>query len=98
MAGLVGARRTEIGRAIFGIDPLDAGQIFLNGEEISIKNPQHAIQKKIAYLTEDRKNLGLFLNMAIRDNVVAPALKTFTSPSWFSGSKQIGPICTSEDG
>lgn len=83
MAGLVGARRTEIGRAIFGIDPLDAGQIYLNGEEITIKNPQQAIQQKIAYLTEDRKNLGLFLNMAVRDNVVAPALKTFTSKIGF---------------
>jgi ABC-type sugar transport system ATPase subunit len=83
MAGLVGARRTEIGRAIFGIDPLDAGQIYLNGEEITIKNPQQAIQKKIAYLTEDRKNLGLFLSMAVRDNVVAPALKTFTARAGF---------------
>lgn len=83
MAGLVGARRTEIGRAIFGIDHMDSGQVFLNGEEITIKNPRQAIQKKIAYLTEDRKNLGLFLSMGVRDNIVAPALETFTDSVGF---------------
>jgi ABC-type sugar transport system ATPase subunit len=90
MAGLVGAHRTEIGRAIFGIDHLDSGRIFLNGEEITVKNPQQAIQKKIAYLTEDRKNLGLFLNMAVRDNVVAPALKSFTSSVGFIDRRKLG--------
>jgi ABC-type sugar transport system ATPase subunit len=83
MAGLVGAHRTEIGRSIFGIDPLDSGRIFLNGQEINLKNPQQAIQNKIAYLTEDRKNLGLFLSMGIHENIVAPALKTFTGQHGF---------------
>jgi len=78
LAGLVGARRTEIGRAIFGVDRLDGGRIFLNGKELRIRNPQQAIRHKIAYLTEDRKNLGLFLNMPIRENMVAPALRDFT--------------------
>jgi ABC-type sugar transport system ATPase subunit len=90
MAGLVGARRTEIGRAIFGIDHLDSGQIFLNGKEITIKNPRQAIQKKIAYLTEDRKNLGLFLGMAVRDNVVAPALEAFTDSVGFMDRSKLG--------
>ena len=90
MAGLVGAHRTEIGRAIFGIDHLDSGRIFLNGEEITIKNPRQAIRKKIAYLTEDRKNLGLFLNMAVRDNVVAPALQSFTSSAGFIDRRKLG--------
>jgi ABC-type sugar transport system ATPase subunit len=88
MAGLVGARRTEIGRAIFGIDPLDEGQIFKDDAEITIRNPQHAIQNRIAYLTEDRKNLGLFLTMTIRDNVIAPALKTFTGSAGFVDRKK----------
>jgi ABC-type sugar transport system ATPase subunit len=79
MAGLVGACRTEIGRAIFGIDKLNAGKIFLEGERIRINNPKDAIKQKIAYLTEDRKNLGLFLNMGIRDNMIAPALDEFTT-------------------
>jgi ABC-type sugar transport system ATPase subunit len=88
MAGLVGARRTEIGRAIFGIDPLDEGQIFKDDGEITIRNPQHAIQNRIAYLTEDRKNLGLFLTMTIRDNVIAPALKSFTGSAGFVDRKK----------
>ncbi len=83
MAGLVGACRTEIGRAIFGIDKLDSGQILLDGHEIKINNPRDAIEKRIAYLTEDRKNLGLFLNMGIRDNVVAPSLGVFANKFGF---------------
>jgi ABC-type sugar transport system ATPase subunit len=90
MAGLVGARRTEIGRAIFGVDPLDAGTIVLNGRELRIRNPQQAIQHKIAYLTEDRKNLGLFLSMPIRDNVAAPALKEFTNAAGFVDRSRLG--------
>lgn len=83
LAGLVGARRTEIGRAIFGIDNLETGQIFLNGEEVKITNPKEAIQNKIAYITEDRKNLGLFLNMAIQDNIAVPAMDEFTTSQGF---------------
>jgi ABC-type sugar transport system ATPase subunit len=90
MAGLVGAHRTDIGRSIFGIDPLDSGSIILNGQKIKIKNPQQAIQNKVAYLTEDRKNLGLFLSMGINDNIVAPALKTFTGRNGFVDKKKLG--------
>jgi len=90
MAGLVGAHRTDIGRSIFGIDPLDSGSIILNGQEIKIENPQQAIQNKIAYLTEDRKNLGLFLSMGINENIVAPALKTFTGRNGFVDKNKLG--------
>ncbi|MHC1781368.1 MAG: sugar ABC transporter ATP-binding protein [Anaerolineaceae bacterium] len=90
LAGLVGARRTEIGRAIFGVDRLDAGRIILNGKEVHIRNPQQAIQHKIAYLTEDRKNLGLFLSMSVRDNVVAPALKDYTTTAGFLDRGRLG--------
>lgn len=90
LAGLVGAHRTEIGRSIFGIDPLDSGTIILNGQEIKIENPQQAIQNKVAYLTEDRKNFGLFLGMGINENIVAPALKTFTGPSGFVDRNKLG--------
>jgi ABC-type sugar transport system ATPase subunit len=90
MAGLVGACRTEIGRAIFGIDRLDSGEIILNGAEVSLKNPRKAIEKRVAYLTEDRKNLGLFLSMSIRDNIVAPALPTFTAQNGFMDKSKLG--------
>lgn len=89
MAGLVGAHRTEIGRSIFGIDPLDSGSIILNGQEINIHNPQQAIQHRIAYLTEDRKNLGLFLLMGINDNIIAPSLNDFTKTYGFMDRRKM---------
>ncbi len=90
LAGLVGAHRTDIGRSIFGIDPLDAGTIILNGQEIKIQNPQQAIQHKIAYLTEDRKNLGLYLSMGINENIVAPSLRAFTNRNGFLNKVKLG--------
>jgi ABC-type sugar transport system ATPase subunit len=79
IAGLVGARRTEIGRSIFGADPLDAGQIYLNGRALKIAHPRDAIRNGIVYLTEDRKAQGLFLTMSVGENLVAPNLDEFTS-------------------
>jgi ABC-type sugar transport system ATPase subunit len=79
MAGLVGARRTEIGRSIFGADPVDSGHITLNGEELTLAHPRQAIRKGIVYLTEDRKAQGLFLTMSVEDNLVAPNLAGFTT-------------------
>jgi ABC-type sugar transport system ATPase subunit len=58
MAGLVGARRTEIGRSIFGADPVDTGHIILNGAELTVRT-RDAIRED-CYLTEDRKAQGLF--------------------------------------
>ncbi len=95
-AGLVGAGRTELGRAIFGADPIDAGRIYLNGNEISITRPEDAIQRRIAYLTEDRKALGLFLNMPVRENLIAPSLQAFTSPVGFMQSNKIDSFTISK--
>jgi ABC-type sugar transport system ATPase subunit len=79
LAGLVGSGRTEVARAIFGADALDAGEITLDGKDIRIKSPTSAIQHGICYLTEDRKTLGLFLKMLVRDNIVSAALNRFIS-------------------
>jgi len=79
LAGLVGAHRTDIARSIFGADPIDAGTLLLEGQQVVIAQPQDAIRRRIAYLTEDRKALGLFLTMAVDDNLVAPALRRFTN-------------------
>ncbi len=68
-AGLVGAGRTELARAIFGADPMDAGRIVLNGRELHISSPRDAIQAGIGYLTEDRKREGLALLLGIDQNV-----------------------------
>ena len=76
-AGLVGAGRTETMRAIFGADPLDGGKIYIDGKEVTIKNPKQAIQAGIAFLTEDRKGQGLVLAESIRNNLILANLKGF---------------------
>jgi len=69
IAGLVGSGRTELARLIYGADPRKHGQVFVNGAERHISNPRQAIDAGIVYLTEDRKILGLFLDMSISGNV-----------------------------
>jgi ribose transport system ATP-binding protein len=69
LTGLIGAGKTELARAIFGVDKLDAGQCFYYKREISIKNPKEAVQHGIGYLPEDRDVSGLCLNMPVKDNV-----------------------------
>jgi ribose transport system ATP-binding protein len=68
-AGLVGAGRTELARAVFGADPIDAGTIWLDGRKVRIKNPSAAIAAGIGYLTEDRKKDGLALNLGVDQNI-----------------------------
>ena len=69
LTGLIGAGKTELARAIFGVDRLDTGQCFYNNREINIKNPKEAVQYGIGYLPEDRDVSGLCLNMPVKDNV-----------------------------
>jgi ribose transport system ATP-binding protein len=68
-AGLMGAGRTEVARAIFGADPMDAGDIALGGKALSIRSPIDAIRHGIAYLSEDRKSNGLAIKMTVAQNV-----------------------------
>jgi len=69
-SGLVGAGRTEVARAIFGADPYDSGEIFVNGQKVDIKSPQDAVGHSIAYLSEDRKRYGLALGLDCENNIV----------------------------
>ena len=69
MAGLVGAGRTELARAIFGADPKDEGEVFLFGEKVNISSPTDAIRAGIGYLPEDRKLAGLALEMLLIENI-----------------------------
>ncbi len=69
IAGLVGAGRTELVRAIFGADPIDSGQIYVDGEPVNINNPRDAIRVGLALLTEDRKSQGLMLHLSTKDNL-----------------------------
>lgn len=69
VSGLVGAGRTEMAMGIFGALPITDGCVYLNGKEITIRNPGDAIRHKIAYVPEDRKVLGLDLNTRICNNI-----------------------------
>ncbi|HAG7415777.1 TPA: sugar ABC transporter ATP-binding protein [Escherichia coli] len=69
-AGLMGAGRTELARAIFGADSFDSGTLKLNGKETVIKDISDAIQQGISYLTEDRKKEGLALNLSVERNIM----------------------------
>jgi ribose transport system ATP-binding protein len=82
-AGLVGAGRSEIMRGLCGIDPIDEGNIILNGEVKVFRNYRSAVNSGICYLTEDRKRSGLFSVMSIRDNMVSANLKGVSRGIWF---------------
>ena len=82
IAGLVGSGRTETVRAIFGADPIDGGEIYVEGRKARIKSPTDAIQAGIGFLTEDRKRQGLILIQSVEDNIVLASLLRF-SPNTF---------------
>jgi ribose transport system ATP-binding protein len=76
-AGLMGAGRTEAARVIFGADPMDSGEIYVNGKLVQIKSPQDAVRQSIGYLSEDRKRYGLVLGMDVKENVAMASMKKF---------------------
>jgi rhamnose transport system ATP-binding protein len=76
-AGLVGARRTDVGLALFGIAPADGGEIELDGGPVSVSSPRDAMALGIAYSTEDRRQLGLVMPLSIAANVSLPSLPRF---------------------
>jgi rhamnose transport system ATP-binding protein len=78
LAGLVGAGRSEVARAIFGIDALDAGEILRDGEPARIRTPHQAMKAGLAFVPEDRQHQGLVLEMAIADNATLPFLRRLT--------------------
>ncbi|MEE3678344.1 sugar ABC transporter ATP-binding protein [Bacillus safensis] len=78
VAGLMGAGRTEMMRSIFGLDPLDQGEIWVHGKKAVIKKPSDAVKLGIGFITEDRKDEGLMLDASIRENIGLPNLKSFS--------------------
>lgn len=75
IAGLVGAGRTELARAIFGLDPINSGEIWVDGKKIMVRNPSEAISYKIGLLPEDRKTQGLVLTTSIKENITLASLR-----------------------
>lgn len=87
-AGLVGAGRTETMRLIFGADKKVSGQILIDGKEVRIENPRDAIANKIGFVTENRKEEGLFLRSTVRMNTVMVALKKILKMNLFFDFKK----------
>ncbi len=77
-AGLVGAGRTETVRMIFGADPKDAGEIFIDGKPVMIESPRDALAAGIGFVPEDRSNYGLVLSLSVLENIVLPSLNRHT--------------------
>ena len=77
-AGLMGAGRTEVARAIFGADPREAGEISVHGRPVQISSPRDAVNAGICYLSEDRKHFGLALGLDLRANVGMASLSRFS--------------------
>ncbi len=88
IAGLVGAGRTETARAIFGADPIDSGTIEVFGKPVKIKSPQDAIKYGIGLVTEDRKQQGLVLGMAVRENTTLANLGALANLGFINGREE----------
>jgi ribose transport system ATP-binding protein len=88
IGGLVGAGRTEVARAIFGADPIDAGEIELCGKRVRPRSPREAIEMGIGLVPEDRKSLGLILNMVVRENTTLANLDLLTMLGFVDRKKE----------
>ncbi len=90
LAGLVGAGRTEIAKAVFGYEPVEGGSIFVQGEELKERfyTPRKAIQKSISFLPENRKEEGLFLDWPIRSNITQVALNQISKGIFIDKKKE----------
>ena len=88
VSGLMGAGRTEIMQAIFGNIPVESGKIYIDGKEVTIKNPRQAIAAGIGFITEDRKTEGLLLEKSIAENIEIVNLKKVSKNSVISMAKQ----------
>jgi ribose transport system ATP-binding protein len=74
LAGLMGSGRTELARALFGIDKVDSGEVLLHGKRVSLASPQQAINAGVALIPEDRRAQGLVLEHSVQDNLLLPLL------------------------
>ena len=94
LAGLVGSGRTSLARAIFGIDPVVAGEMLLDGTPVAVSSPRKAIRRGIYLVPEDRKRSGLILDMPLVENITLASLMTHArmmlvnrAPSWPSPAR-----------
>ena len=88
-AGLMGAGRTEVARAIVGADPITSGEILLNGRPVTLRTPAQAADAGIGYLSEDRKQYGLMLSLPVAHNIAISSMGTKFSKGPFVAEKAI---------
>jgi len=88
MAGLIGAGRTELCRALFGVDPIDAGGVWIGGRQMSIGSPKEAVKAGLALVTEDRQITGLVLRLPIAHNITLAGVKSISRFGFLNGSAQ----------
>lgn len=94
-SGLMGAGRTEVARAIFGADKYDSGEIYVNGQKVTILRPEHAVAHGIGYLSEDRKRYGLTLGETVEQNIALASVDRYTNKFGFTNMRSVTK--TSED-
>ncbi|MFZ4658220.1 MAG: sugar ABC transporter ATP-binding protein, partial [Caldilineaceae bacterium] len=97
LAGLMGAGRTEVIEGIFGIHPLDHGEITIHGKKAAIKSPADAIRHGMALLTEDRKLTGIMGVLPVRDNMMIASLRNYEA-NGFLKKQMIEEVCRQEKG
>ncbi|MCQ6558131.1 sugar ABC transporter ATP-binding protein [Paenibacillus mendelii] len=88
IAGLMGAGRSEVMRALFGIDRADSGEVVMAGETVRVRHPSDAIRHGMAFVTEDRKELGLVLSRSIRENMTLASLSKASKGPFVSRSAE----------
>ena len=92
MAGLVGAGRSEVAKAIFGLDPAATGKVFIKGQPIPLRNIKESMRHRIGFLPEDRKKEGLVLGMNITDNISLPHLDYFSHIGFVDRKREVAEV------
>ena len=87
-SGLMGAGRTETARALFGADPVDSGEVYVNGQKVTIKNPMDAVKCGIGYLSEDRKRFGIVVQKTVAENSTMADLDHYMSGIFINKKKE----------
>ncbi len=92
LAGLVGAGRSEIAQAIFGLEPPTAGSLWVRGARVQIRSPRDAMAHGIAFVPEDRKKQGLVMSMCTRDNATLPTLESYAHLTWIDRNSEAAAV------
>ena len=95
IAGLIGSGRSELAMEMVGITPNPGSAVFLEGTRLSFRHPADAIRHGVLYVTEDRKELGLYLTMSVQDNCVAPTLRTYANRMGLLSARRISSAALS---